>query len=582
MRLVAIILLLTLATSVARAGETLADQLYYFEPGNGAASGFTDPENALRPSLGSADRSGILSLGAYSGPDATRQPGIILGWRFPLPNNDGADIRIRGNNFGGFHEPGMIEVAAETTGAPGSWEDETFYLIRPSNYDALPADPRTAPAPITLATNGRSLYSEPHWQLPLTGYADVSPDGDLIDISDAIDLQGNPISLDSIAYVRIRTITDSTAGTLGQISTEIDTVTALHDLLSPLPTPDVVAGWTISPIQAAPPGWVIEALAIDPNDSSLLTTERDYCTESATRILRNGEELRRIEPAVFAAFITPTKFAYTNSTGSGGIERLQGGGFTKIPQLFDIIEFAGFDIYSRNPILFESGAPMNQISTTLESDNPETPTLLISTGGFSGPIAFVEETAHLWYAEPNTGNTYRFPQDEPFTSLIVSLSGSNNTALPLTLADADLTLPRQLNALANGSGSNLIGHDFSTLISIDTESKNLAINEIATSSLSLGAIEMWAGEIYLVATDYTINQSVVFRLTPETGAPTITPLANGALATFLPGTPATIETLTKEGTWKTATSTTGASREGNTLTATSHAPTGIFRLRTRR
>ena len=553
MRLVTTIISLVLATSVARAGETLADQLLYFEPGNGVAFGFTDPENALRPSLGPADRSGILSLGAWSGADASRTPGLVLGWRFPVPNNDGADIRVLGNNFGGFYEPGMIEVAAETTGSPGTWEDETFYLIRPSNYDALPADPRTAPAPITPATDGRSLYAEAHWQLPLTGYADVTPGGDLIDISDAIDLQGNPVSLDSISYIRIRSVTDSTNGALGQISAEIDTVTALNDLISPLPAPDVVEGWTITPIQAAPPGSVIEALAIDPADSSLLTTESDYRTQIATRILRDGEELRQIAPAVFVSFLTPEEIGYTDFVDGGGIEPLLGGGRIDIIQTFDV---AGA-LLSHNPVIFGTGAPSNIISRRAPDGSLTT---VVDTGGFSGPIVLTPEN-QLWYAA--------------FSDALYEL---NPEETALTLADATRSLALPLNALANGPGEDLLAHDFSTLIAIDTS--DLTTTEIATSTLTLGALEMWGGEIYLVATDYSIPQSVVFRLTPETDTPTILPLENGAVATFLPQTAASIETLNAEGNWETATTTTGASREGKTLTATSEAPTGIFRLRT--
>ena len=155
----------------------------------------------------------------------------------------------------------------------------------------------------------------------------------------------------------------------------------------------------------------------------------------------------------------------------------------------------------------------------------------------------------------------------------------NPEETPLTLAGATRSLALPLNALANGPGEDLLAHDFSTLIAIDTS--DLTTTEIVTSTLTLGALEMWGGEIYLVATDYSIPQSVVFRLTPETDTPAILPLENGAIATFLPQTAASIETLNAEGNWETATTTTGASREGKTLTVTSEAPTGIFRLRTR-
>jgi hypothetical protein len=57
--------------------------------------------------------------------------------------------------------------------------------------------------------------------MDLYGYADWNPSGDRVDISDAIDMDGNNVSLDNVAYVRIRSVTNDDAGIFGSISTEV-------------------------------------------------------------------------------------------------------------------------------------------------------------------------------------------------------------------------------------------------------------------------------------------------------------------------------------------------------------------------
>ena len=61
-------------------------------------------------------------------------------------------------------------------------------------------------------------------QMDLYGYADWNPSGDRVDISDAIDMAGEYVSLDNIAYVRIRTVCNDDAGIFGTISTEVEYV----------------------------------------------------------------------------------------------------------------------------------------------------------------------------------------------------------------------------------------------------------------------------------------------------------------------------------------------------------------------
>jgi len=155
-------------------------------------------------------------------------------------NGAGNDLKIQGNALPGWWEPGYVEVARETSGIGATadgWEDEDWYLLKPSNYDQLPHDPRNGPIGITFDTEeyyyGENPYTDPYWSSnTMTGYADVSVDGDLMDISWAIDIDGNAVELADIAYVRIRSVSDSLAGSptdpyeifLGGFTTEIDYV----------------------------------------------------------------------------------------------------------------------------------------------------------------------------------------------------------------------------------------------------------------------------------------------------------------------------------------------------------------------
>jgi hypothetical protein len=154
----------------------------------------------------------VVSLGSYSGGG-----GLVLGFSGGVTNGAGADLRIVGNAFFGAYEPAFVEVAIETDGGgatAGGWSDETFYLIKPSNFAALAKvgnDPRAAAQSIPHGDfdgDGFSEYGVGPFATPPTGYADVTAGGDLIDLSDAIDAAGDPAALAQIAYIRMRSVTD--------------------------------------------------------------------------------------------------------------------------------------------------------------------------------------------------------------------------------------------------------------------------------------------------------------------------------------------------------------------------------------
>ncbi len=210
-----------------------ADVPGYYEPGNNVDAVFgSDPveffDNAqaalggpgVQVALSQGTLTQIVSLGGWSDDPSTgtnnRTPGLVVGFSVELLNSPGNDLLVVGNAPAAFtfYEPGFVEVAIESDGGgatPNGWQDETFYLLKPGNYNQI-TDPRTANNPITITSNPDfSLnYSAPFDDdTNLPGYFDVTPAGDAFDLADAIDINGNPVNLTSIAYVRLRSVSDS-------------------------------------------------------------------------------------------------------------------------------------------------------------------------------------------------------------------------------------------------------------------------------------------------------------------------------------------------------------------------------------
>lgn len=198
----------------------------------------------------------FVSLGGWtrSGATANESVGLIVGFSQGLPNLPGNDLAIMGNNSFGFHEPGFVEVAIESNGGgatPSGWTDETFYLLKPSNFASLDQDPRLGPTAITYADSNNDftfeyLAGSAFETNAATGWVDFAiGTEDLFDLDTAVDANMLPVALQQIAYVRIRSVTDSSidfsvfgATGLDYFSTEVDYLRNLH---APIPEPTTLA-----------------------------------------------------------------------------------------------------------------------------------------------------------------------------------------------------------------------------------------------------------------------------------------------------------------------------------------------------
>ena len=236
--------ILPLAVSGGVWAQSYADVLVYYEPGENIDFEFSSGELFNKPeaALGGPGQTVLLddglttaevvSLGAYSDEAATgtndRPPALVLGFSTSIGNIPGPDLLVVGNAPSAFlfYEPAFIEVASESDGVGATtdgWADETFYLIPPSNMADLDQDPRVGPTVIPY--DNADLYGFPFDESgAYSGYADVTPGGDLIEIADAIDVDGTPVALAEIAYIRFRSLTDSLLPWGTAFSSEIDYV----------------------------------------------------------------------------------------------------------------------------------------------------------------------------------------------------------------------------------------------------------------------------------------------------------------------------------------------------------------------
>lgn len=263
-------LIVSLGVAGSAAASQYADVMCYYEPGLHAATvdlGFgwdvqyTDPAAALGGpdewhtvygNLAGESSTTFVSLGGYTGSNPSRTPGLIVGFSAPITNRSGSDFLVMGNNTMstpsiplGFYEPGFVEVARETSGGGATasgWEDETFFLLKPSNFNQI-TDPRLGPSAIDYHKVNDNIEDWSFEYGPgafqdgnLQGYADMALNApDYFDIGWAIDADGHAVNLSDIAYIRIRSVTDSSFSyaTMGlgtdYFSTEIDYVQAVPE-----------------------------------------------------------------------------------------------------------------------------------------------------------------------------------------------------------------------------------------------------------------------------------------------------------------------------------------------------------------
>jgi len=503
----------------------LTDQVIYYEPGLNPVFAFTNPGAALVKATGIDDPAGIVSLGGWTddpGTGSGNPTGLVLGWSQPVLNGPGVDLRVVGNAFDGFYEPGTIEVALESDGGGATtegWQDETFYLVRPDNLGSLPTDPRTGTNPVMFDAFASSPYSEAWWQLPLSGYADVHPGGDLIDLDDAIDSNGNPVDLESIAYIRVRSVSDSSLGAFGFFSTEIDYIEALQNAPPPQKITSIATGYRKSPLFTTTPGQIIEALDID-DSGNVFYLESDYAAfQAPTRLYRRsaGDSYTAASPlyeygtSVFGSLVKIVGGTlYFGESSDGTIRQIPVGGgsaplLATVPQNFDLAAATGRAFLSHNPNPL-GGEPANKVSLfDLDSGFLQT---IIDTSEFSGALTLARN-GDLWYASPTPGQgVFRFSRTEIDTVV-------QDQNLPrLSLAPTNRVSTATAARLAIDASGNILSHDFFRLSTTDPET--LTETEIASSERFFGTMADKGYGIYIIVTNFSMPQSTVHRLLRQT------------------------------------------------------------------
>lgn len=203
---------------------------------------------------------GMVTLGSWGGY-------IVLGFDHTVVNDDGEDIMIYGNAMANFAEPGVIYVMQDENG--NGEPDDIWYELAGSefgkegvirNYSVTYTRPEPATADIPWKDNQgnegvvktNTFHKQPYYPEWITeneytlkgvllpsgnidmsnpsyitsnpfefGYADNTQGGDKIDISNAVDAEGNKVDLTGIDFIKIQTGIQANMGWLGELSTEI-------------------------------------------------------------------------------------------------------------------------------------------------------------------------------------------------------------------------------------------------------------------------------------------------------------------------------------------------------------------------
>jgi hypothetical protein len=217
---------------------------------------------ATRPGYG-------YSLGRFGGY-------VIFGFDHSVENKAGEDLRINGNAFTGWSEPGTVWVSQDDNG--NGEPDDTWYELRGSlfgthyetrRYAVTYVRPAGILSYITLSRdnlgNNKSLTHSAYGTSGFPGYytSDVTFVGTLLeidytdptlagyvdaatnkfDISNAVQADGTPVTLAYIDFVKVQCAVAQDAAQFGEISTE---TTLAYDLHIPDPALLVQGGTPIN------------------------------------------------------------------------------------------------------------------------------------------------------------------------------------------------------------------------------------------------------------------------------------------------------------------------------------------------
>ena len=224
------------------------NELPKYEEGDNAETMCRKCEQAIANNAG-----GLISLGGWGGY-------ITFGFDHAVHNKSGYDLQILGNAFYmtgsneyGSSEPGIVMVSRDENG--NGLPDDTWYELKGALYDDPQTDhlhehtytragdtvhnafhnhpyyPQwiTADAitftgallpPQTVVINGQNVQRI----LPF-GYVDNKPntdkDGTSFDLDWAVNAEGQPVTLDSIHFVRVYNAVNETLEMTGELSTEL-------------------------------------------------------------------------------------------------------------------------------------------------------------------------------------------------------------------------------------------------------------------------------------------------------------------------------------------------------------------------
>ena len=209
-------------------------------------------------------KKGMVTLGAWGGAVSYTFDHTVIN------TEDAADIMMYGNAFSGFAEPGVVWVMQDENA--NGIADDTWYEIKGSadafegtikNYSVTYSRPNEDSEVVTwidsegdngvistkfypefitedsytitgtLLTDDNIDMSNPSWIKSNAfeyGYADNTPGGDKLDISDAIDKDGNTVNLTGIDFIKVQTGILANMGWLGELSTEVTGIADLNML----------------------------------------------------------------------------------------------------------------------------------------------------------------------------------------------------------------------------------------------------------------------------------------------------------------------------------------------------------------